>query len=128
MSNPEAAKFRRHSGATGLWGLARARFERIGDKARNRGASLADHPVAAPAMFAFKYPTLARNPEKFFGIARVPCDTAMRERLDGVDPRELRPVFGEVFWRLRRGGGLKGWSRSQAGAITGTFRDLLQIY
>ena len=122
MSNPEPAKFRRHSGAPGLYGLARARFERIEDKVRNRGASLADHPAAALAMFAFKYPTmlgfdgdarggdptLARNPENLFGIARVPCDTAMRERLDEVDPRELRPVFGEVFSRLRRGGGLKG--------------------
>ena len=117
MSNPETAKFRRHSGAPGLYGLARARFERIDDKVRNRGASLADHPAAALEMFAFKNPTMlgfdgdathARNPENLFGIARAPCDTAVRERLDEVDPRELRPVFREVFSQFQRGGGLKG--------------------
>jgi len=32
-----------------------------------------------------------------YGIARAPCDTRMRERLDPVAPESLRPSFTLVF-------------------------------
>ena len=121
MSNSKKAGHRRLSGAQELYGLAWARFELIADKVRNRVASRSDHSATALVMFAFNCPTtlgfdgearggdptLARNPEKLFGNALAPCDKAVRERLDEVAPQDLRPVFGEVFSRLRRSG-LKG--------------------
>ena len=38
-----------------------------------------------------------------YGIAHVPCDTYMRERLDPVSPKGLRPLFKRVFPQLQRG-------------------------
>ena len=80
--------------------------------------------MAALAMFMFKYPsmlsfdsavrgsarhaTLVRNLRNLYGLHHVPCDTSMRERLDVVDPRTLRPAFKAVFSRLQRGKGLEG--------------------
>ena len=37
------------------------------------------------------------NLRRLYGIVRAPCDTALRERLDEVDPRPLRAVFKRVF-------------------------------
>ena len=45
-----------------------------------------------------------------YGIERAPCDTALRERLDEVDPRQLRAVFKRIFTLLQRGKGLEGFT------------------
>ena len=50
------------------------------------------------------------NLKSLYGIERVPCYTTMRERLDEVDPRELRGVFKRVFALLPRGKGLEGFT------------------
>ena len=42
-----------------------------------------------------------------YGIGRVPCDTAMREILDPVEPELLRPAFTTVFRHLQRGKALE---------------------
>jgi hypothetical protein len=42
-----------------------------------------------------------------YGIACVPCDTRMRERLDPLPPESLRPLFKSVFWQLQRGKALE---------------------
>src|SRR5262249_35997099 len=42
-----------------------------------------------------------------YGIERVPCDTAMREILDPVEPECLRPLFTHVFRALQRGKALE---------------------
>ena len=131
MTRAELPRFRRHLSAPGLTGLARECFERIEDPVAGRRASLADNMMAAPAMFMFRHPSLLRfdedargreacpeiahNLKTLLGIRHVPCDTAMRERLDPVDPQALRPAFKAVFSRLQRGGGLKG-----LGSIDGT--------
>ena len=74
-------------------------------------------------MFGLKYPSLLQfdrdartdelvreNLRRLYGIKRAPCDTALRERLDEVDPRQLRAVFKRVFTLLQRGKGLEGFT------------------
>ena len=41
---------------------------------------------------------------------RPPSDTWLRERLDGVDPRNLRRCFKIIFSFLQRGNVLKDWT------------------
>ena len=50
------------------------------------------------------------NLKRLYGIERASCDTALRERLDEVDLRQLRAVFKRVFALLRRGKGLEGFT------------------
>ena len=45
--------------------------------------------------------------ETVYGIARVPCDTHMRERLAPLSPEWLRPLCKSVFRQLQRGKALE---------------------
>jgi Transposase DDE domain len=73
--------------------------------------TLGDALMSAFAMFSLKSPSLLAfdkvraedNLQSIYGIGRVPCDTAMREILDPVDPEHLRPAFAGVFRHLQRG-------------------------
>src|SRR5207302_10055037 len=47
------------------------------------------------------------NLHTIYGIERVPCDTHMREILDPVSPKWLRPVFTSAFRQLQRGKALE---------------------
>ena len=76
------------------------------------------------AIFALKYPSLLQfeqdarglgksaheprreNLRRLFGVERAPSDVRLRERLDVVDPRELRAPFKRLFARAQRGGAL----------------------
>ena len=46
--------------------------------------------------------------ETLYGVGRVPSDT--RERLDEVDPRQLRYCFTKLFQLLQRGKELEGYT------------------
>ena len=74
-------------------------------------------------MFSLKYPSLLQfdraarsdeavraNLKSLFGIGRAPCDTAMRERLDEVDPRHLRKGRNAVLSAVQRGKGLESFT------------------
>jgi len=75
---------------------------------------LHDHVMSAIAMFKLKYPSLlqfdkdridpahASNLKTLFHVDQVPCDTSLRERLDEVDPRLLRPLFKKLFALAQR--------------------------
>ena len=71
--------------------------------------------MSALAMFSLKDPSLLmfdgrrddENMRNLFGIACVPSDTRMREILDLVEPRQLRPSFNAVFRQLQRGKALE---------------------
>ena len=73
--------------------------------------TLGDALMSAFAMFSLKSPSLLAfdkvraedNLQSIYGIGRVPCDTAMREILDPVDPEHLRPAFAGVVRHLQRG-------------------------
>ena len=111
-----APRVRKGLSADALYRLLRLGFERIPDhRGRECPISLPDALMSAFGMFALKDPSLLafeerrsdENMRNLFGIARVPSDTHLREILDLVEPRQLRPVFNDVLRQLQRGKALE---------------------
>ena len=111
-----APKARKYLSADALFGLVRNGFALIPDyRLSETDIALADALMAALAMFSLKAPSLLAfdkervegNLHTIYGIARVPCDTHMREILDPVSPKLLRPVFKSVFRQLQGGKALE---------------------
>lgn len=108
-------KTRRSLSADALHALLRVAFEAIPDPRPKPTIPLADALLSAFAMFSLKDPSLLafdarrreRNLQQLYGIGRVPCDTQMREILDPVEPKHLRPAFQDVFRQVQRGKGLE---------------------
>ena len=109
-----------HLSAKGLIDRARTVFQKVKEPARGgqgkqKEISISDCLISALAVFKLKYPSLlqfddekeeehvAQNLKNLFGLENTPSDTYMRERLDEVDPKELRPAFTSVFSALQRG-------------------------
>ena len=77
--------------------------------------SLSDCLMSGLAVFGLKFPSLLQfdesqeedvikhNLKTLYGVNDAPSDTAMRTRLDEVDPRTLRPAFTSIFSLLQRG-------------------------
>jgi hypothetical protein len=112
-----APKVRKHLSADALLGLLRSGFADIADHRPGKpDISLTDALMSAFALFSLKLPSLLAfdkertegNLHRVYGIARVPCDTAMRAILDPVEPECLRPLFKRVFGALQRGKALEG--------------------
>src|SRR5712692_8494527 len=111
-----APKARKHLSADALFHLVRSGFATIPDpRGKDVDISLTDALMSAFAMFSLKVPSLLAfdkeraegNLHTIYGIERVPCDTHMREILDPVSPKWLRPVFKSVFRQLQRGKALE---------------------
>src|SRR5207249_5527720 len=107
---------RKHLSADALFHVVRSGFADIPDpRCADVDMSLMDTLMSAFAMFSLKAPSLLAfdkeraegNWHTIYGIQRVPCDTYMRERLDPVSPKWLRPVFTGVFRQLQRGKALE---------------------
>lgn len=110
--------------AKGLLGKVRAVFQQVkeplaGRRGNPREIKMTDCCMSALAMFKLKYPSMLQfdkgqqeepikqNIQNLFRVKRVPCDIYMRERLDELDPREIRPAFLSVFSALQRGKALE---------------------
>ena len=111
-----APKARKHLSADALFHLVRNSFASIADaRGEDVDISLTDALMSAFAMFSLKAPSLLAfdkeraegNLHTIYGIERVPCDTHMRDILDSVAPKVLRPVFKRVFGQLQRGKALE---------------------
>ena len=111
-----APKGRKHLSADALLRLVHSGFANIpDDRPDDVDISLADVLMSAFAMFSLKSPSLLvfdqqraeGNLHTIYGIERVPCDTYMREILDPVSPKSLRPVFRSLFRQLQRGKALE---------------------
>src|SRR5712691_1928356 len=111
-----APKARKHLSADALFHLVRSGFATIPDpRLSETEIALTDALMSAFAMFSLKAPSLLAfdkeraegNVHTIYGIERVPCDTHMREILDPVSPKWLRPVFTSVFRQLQRGKALE---------------------
>ena len=107
---------RKHLSADALFHVVRSGFADIPDpRCADVDISLTDTLMSAFAMFSLKAPSLLAfdkeraegNLHTIYGIQRVPCDTYMRERLDPLSPKWLRPVFKSVFRQLQRGKALE---------------------
>ena len=107
-------KLRQHLNADSLIAAVRSGFEQIQDH-RNSNAtiSLADALMSGFAVFSLKDPSLlafdtrrtscSHNLMTVYNIQHIPCDTALREILDDLDPVDLRPMFKMIFQKLQRG-------------------------
>jgi len=111
-----APKGRKHLSADALFRLVQSGFARLpDDRVGETKIALADALMSAFAMFSLKAPSLLAfdkeraegNLHTIYGIEQVPCDTHMREILDPVSPKWLRPVFRSVFRQLQRGKALE---------------------
>jgi len=109
-------KGRKYLSADALFRLVHTGFANIpDDRPAEADISLLDVLMSAFAMFSLKAPSLLAfdkeraegNLHTIYGIQRVPCDTYMRERLDPLSPKWLRPVFTSVFRQLQRGKALE---------------------
>src|SRR6266436_1748131 len=111
-----APQGRKYLSADALFRLVQSDFARLPDyRVGDTEIALADALMSAFAMFSLKAPSLLAfdkeraegNLHTIYGIERVPCDTHMREILDPVSPKWLRPVFKSVFGQLQRGKALE---------------------
>jgi len=111
-----APKVRQHLSADALFGLLRTAFAAMADhRSGDTDISLTDALMSAFAMCSLKSPSLLAfdqertegNLQRVYGLKRVPCDTAMREILDPVKPKYLRPLFKAIFRALQRGKALE---------------------
>ena len=111
-----APKARKHLSADALFRLVHTGFDHIpDDRPAEVDIALPDVLMSAFAMFSLTAPSLLAfakeraegNVHTIYGIQRVPCDTYMREILDPVSPKWLRPVFTNVFRHLQRGTALE---------------------
>lgn len=75
--------------------------------------SFTDVLMSGLAVFGLKFPsllkydqnrsTIDRNLLSLYHITTPPSDTYMRERLDELDPRLIRPAFKKIFAKIQRG-------------------------
>ena len=117
------AKFRKDLSMPGMLAEARRCFERVEDRVPGRGEPgglpdvgsggvLAEVSVAAEvragrARTRRRIGRDAAGEPSDAGIERAPSDARLRERLDELDPRELRRPFKRLFGLAQRGGVLK---------------------
>lgn len=112
------AKLRKTFSAEFLYKLAHQKFQKITEPRRKRvcNFSLADCFMSGLAIFSLKYPSLLQfdqgrtedkalkhNLRALYGVEQVPCDTQIRERLDPIDPIQIRKLFKAIFAQLQRG-------------------------
>ena len=118
IEHKKELKLRKHLNADALFSTMKTGFKNITDhRPGNVQHSLGDILMAGFAMFSLKDPSLLKFDERRFsephnlmtiyGMGSIPCDTSMREILDGVDPNDLRPLFKDAFRQLQRGKALE---------------------
>jgi len=109
-------KMRKRLSVPGLLEASRIRFSRIKDPIKDKtNFPIVNCLMSAVAMFGLKYRSLLQfdqnqadeniqhNLRSLYGVDQVPSDTYLRERLDEVDPKQLRPVFKACFSAIQRG-------------------------
>ena len=121
QSTEQKLAFREQLSLPGMLKNAGAIFKKIKDPLQtNRPrTSLKDCLTAGLAMFLLKYPSLlsfdeaqdciSDNLKNLYGLETVPSDTYLRERLDVINPAEIRPVFKSIFSDLQRGKALEDY-------------------
>ncbi len=113
-ARPKKIRLRKHLNADALLSTMKNGFAKIEDhRPGNVQHSLADALMAGFAIFSLKDPSLLAFDERrraaphnlmtIYGMGSIPCDTSMREILDGVDPNDLRPLFKDAFRQVQRG-------------------------
>ena len=121
------AQSRKHLSAKGLLELAREEFKKINTqvlaKRTAKSIELVDCLMSGLAIFSLKFPSLLqfeeqskkvglikRNLKSLYQIDQIPSDTYLRERLDEVNPREIRKIFKKIFASVQRGKALESYT------------------
>ncbi len=121
------ARSRKHLSAKGLLCLVREEFKKINPrilaKRTIKPIKLVDCLMSGLAIFSLKFPSLLQFEEQFkkvelikrnlkslYQIEHVPSDTYLRERLDEVNPREIRKIFKKIFACVQRGKALEPYT------------------
>ncbi len=115
-------KIRKYLSAQGLIKALYNKFKKIKDPQNRTGKiSIIDCLMSCFAIFSLKYPSLlqyeieTKNPrsceniKKLYFVKNPPSDTYMRERLDLIDPKLLRPAFKQIFSLIQRGKDLESY-------------------
>lgn len=117
------SRLRKYLSASGLLSTVHHSFLRIpepGSK-EQRAIKIVDCLMSGVAIFGLKFPSLLkydedrndsrikRNLKNLYHIEKAPCDTYLREELDQLDPRQIRPVFKKVLAHVQRGKALKNY-------------------
>ena len=104
--------FRKHLSMPGMLSEVRKCLDNVPDLVVSRGLTLSDCLMTGLAMFSLKMTSMlsfdekirldessvpAQNFKSLFGVDRIPSDTRVRERLDDVDPRSMRPAFKNIW-------------------------------
>ena len=119
-----ASSLRKHLSAPGLINTVNQQFRKISDPrkfARNGAIALKDHLMSGLAVFGLKCQSLLdydrrrsdnateQNLRDLYQVDSPPSDTYLRERLDEVNPDNLRPAFKKLFASFQRGKGLEAY-------------------
>lgn len=118
INRKKKIKLRKHLNADTLFSSMRTGFDKISDhRPGDVRMSLTDTLMSGFAMFSLKDQSLlafdnrrkwsSHNLWTIYGIGSIPCDSSMREILDGVKPDDLRPLFKDIFAKLQRGRALE---------------------
>jgi hypothetical protein len=111
---------KKHLSAKGMLAKVHSIFKQIPEPTKDpRGSKpeipLVDCLMSALALFGLKFPSLLQfdescddeviqhNLKTLYHVKKAPDDTTMRQRLDKVDPRLIRPAFTEIFSMIQRG-------------------------
>ena len=93
--------------------------EKIDKKRKSNAISIVDCLLSACAVFSLKFSSLLKyndsrddktmlnNFKNLFHIEQPPSDTTMRERLDDINPEDVRGAFKKIFSFLQKGKGLE---------------------
>ena len=92
------------------------------DKGKAYKISTVDALMSGLAVFSLKQPSLLQfdkenkpgktlfdNLRTLYGVKHAPCDTQMRERLDGLELNGIRESMKSVVGRVQRGKELENW-------------------
>jgi len=115
-------KTRKDLSAEGLVKAIRSKFKKIKDPLnRNGKISMLDCLMSCFAIFSLKYSSLlqyeiekkefktSENFKRLYLVKNPPSDTYMRERLDTLDPKEIKGAFKKIFSLIQRGKDLESY-------------------
>ena len=115
-------KTRKELSAEGLIKAIYHKFQKIKDpKNRNGKISIQDCLMSCFAIFSLKYSSLlayeiemkepqsVANLKNLYSVKTPPSDTYMRERLDSLNSKKLRPAFKKIFSLIQRGKDLESY-------------------
>ena len=119
--NTNIPKFRKDLSIPGLLSKSRKSFAKVNDPLlTNRPrVSIEDCLMSGLSLFGLKFSSLLQfdnssndelikhNLRTLYGLNNVPSDTYLRERLDVIDPNDLKQSFKAIFSSLQRGKSLE---------------------